>query len=240
MPLARIRDPVRIFRYAMFFDGVDDRVNVGHGESVNIVYSITVEAWVMFLRLPSLDRYSGVLGKTYFDYKGYNIQTGPNTGKLYFTIGTGSAWLSAVSNTVFNIGGFYHVVGLFDGSALRLYTNTALDGSPVPYSGTIAQDPTKDLMIGMVPDGITKFVNALIPSVRIYSRALSESEISWNYNNPNNPVRKGLALWLQAHPDNIRDIDGDGVLEWLDLSGYNNHGKIYGATLVKLIRDPVR
>jgi hypothetical protein len=240
MPLARIRDPVRIFRYAMFFDGVDDYVNVGRGESVNIVYSITVEAWMMFLRLPSLDRFSGVLGKTYFDYKGYNIQTGPRTGKLRFTIGTGSTWLNAESNTVFNIGVFYHVVGLFDGSALRLYTNTVLDGSPVSYSGTIAQDPAKDLVIGMVPDGTTKFVNALIPLVRIYSRALSESEIRFNYSNPGTPIRNGLVLWLQAHPDNIRDIDGDGVLEWLDLSGYGNHGKIYGARLVELIRTPVR
>jgi hypothetical protein len=76
--------------------------------------------------------------------------------------------------------------------------------------------------------------------VLIYSRPLSDSEITWNYSNPDNPIRNGLVLWLQAHPDNIRDIDGDGVLEWLDLSGYGNHGKIYGATLVKLIRDPVR
>jgi hypothetical protein len=74
----------------------------------------------------------------------------------------------------------------------------------------------------------------------IYSRILSETEISWNYVNPDNPIRNGLVLWLRAHPDYIKDIDGDGVLEWIDLSGFNNHGKIYGATLVKLIRDPVR
>ena len=45
-----------------------------------------------------------------------------------------------------------------------------------------------------------------------------------------------MVLWLQAHPDYIRDIDGDGVLEWVDLSGYNNHGKIYGAQLVELVK----
>jgi hypothetical protein len=47
-------------------------------------------------------------------------------------------------------------------------------------------------------------------------------------------------LWLQAHPDYIKDIDGDGIPEWIDLSGYGNHGKIYGAQLVQLIKTPAR
>jgi hypothetical protein len=74
----------------------------------------------------------------------------------------------------------------------------------------------------------------------IYTRDLSDSEIAWNFNYPDNPVRNGLYVWLQAHPSYVKDIDGDGVLEWIDLSGFGNHGKIYGATLVQLIRDPVR
>jgi hypothetical protein len=74
----------------------------------------------------------------------------------------------------------------------------------------------------------------------IYSRALSDSEILWNYQHPDSPVRDGLVLWLQADPAYIRDIDGDGVPEWVDLSGNNNNGKIYGARLVQLIKPPAR
>jgi len=74
----------------------------------------------------------------------------------------------------------------------------------------------------------------------VYSRVLSDSEIAWNYRNPDNPVRNGLIVWLQADPQYIMDIDGDGVLEWVDLSGSGNHGKIYGARLVELIRAPMR
>jgi len=47
-------------------------------------------------------------------------------------------------------------------------------------------------------------------------------------------------LWLKADPQYVKDIDGDGILEWIDLSGYGNHGKIYGAQLVQLIKTPVR
>jgi len=75
---------------------------------------------------------------------------------------------------------------------------------------------------------------------RAYSRALSDSEIRQNYSCPENPVRDGLVLWLHAGPAYVKDIDNDGVLEWIDLSGYNNHGKIYGATLVQLIKSASR
>jgi len=72
-------------------------------------------------------------------------------------------------------------------------------------------------------------------------KALSDSEVEWNYKYPDNPIRDKLFVWLRADPNNIRDIDGDGVLEWIDLSGYNNHGKIYGgAQLVQPVKSAIR
>ena len=56
----------------------------------------------------------------------------------------------------------------------------------------------------------------------ICSRALSEDEIRHNMVYPWSPVRDGLRVWLFAHPDYVRDIDGDGILEWIDLSGNSN------------------
>jgi hypothetical protein len=79
-----------------------------------------------------------------------------------------------------------------------------------------------------------------ISQILVYSRVLSGSEISWNYLYPDNPVKNGLVLWLQADPAYIKDIDNDGILEWIDLSGYGNHGKIYGAQLVQLVKTPAR
>jgi len=76
--------------------------------------------------------------------------------------------------------------------------------------------------------------------LRVYSRAIEDWEIEHNFRYPYSPVRDGLELYLLAHPDYIRDIDGDGVLEWIDLSGKNRHAKIYGATLVELIKPPAR
>jgi len=71
--------------------------------------------------------------------------------------------------------------------------------------------------------------------LRIYrDKALNENEIKHNFYHLNDPARDGLVLWL--HWDSI-DI---GAGKWYDKSGYGNHGTIYGATLVDVIRKPVR
>ena len=75
---------------------------------------------------------------------------------------------------------------------------------------------------------------------RVYSRVLDDWEIEHNFRYPYDPVRRDLEVYLLAHPDYIRDIDGDGVLEWIDLSGKGRHAKLYGARLVELVKPPAR
>jgi hypothetical protein len=70
-------------------------------------------------------------------------------------------------------------------------------------------------------------------NILIYSRALSDSEIIHNMSNPNNPIRNGLVLWLDA-----RACDTSKNICW-DLSGNGNHGTMYGVQIVSL-SNPVR
>jgi hypothetical protein len=234
MPLSPAR-VLRQFRYAMFFDGVDDYVRVP-----NFLFSpdFTVSFWV----------YSLLRGNVWATYFGnadvvakYNLWMrnnyyGPAPNMQFSFFGTDK---NEYSSDVFAIStGWNHIVVTKSGLTIALYTNNVLrQRFNIPYDINYV---SRDLVIAY-PNGygagyLRGFMNQFI----IYSRALSDSEIQWNYVNPDNPVRDGLVLWLRAHPDYVKDIDGDGLLEWLDLSGYGNHGKIYGATLVKLIRDPVR
>jgi len=65
-------------------------------------------------------------------------------------------------------------------------------------------------------------------NILIYSRALSASEINHNMSNPNNPIRDGLVLWLDARAcDTSKNI-------CYDLSGNNNHGTMYNVSIVTL------
>jgi len=158
---------------------------------------------------------------------------GINYGKEYLVLGNREYY-----NTDVIADGTFHFIGF---SRTR-YQNVILfwDGKTTAFS-----DPgydmrnTQNIYIGSVK-GSDRFFQGYITQVLLYSRALSDSEIQWNYQYPDKPIRNGLVLWLQADPQYIKDVDGDGILEWIDLSGYNNHGKIYGAQLVQLIKTPAR
>jgi hypothetical protein len=234
MPLSPAR-VLRTFRYAMYFDGVDDYVGVSRSPSLN-VSSISIFMWVyQFRYYPSWGEY--------LDRNDY-YALGLINGQVY-------SWLrlptrSRVGATVLPPYQWIFIGVTYDGVTRKHYANGQLDAQWVE-NAPLALYNSLRLIIGANANDTdtsvvapSSFKQTYIAQTLIYSRALSDSEVQWNYVNPDNPVRDGLVLWLQAHPDYIKDIDGDGLLEWIDLSGFNNHGKIYGATLVKLIRDPVR
>jgi len=62
----------------------------------------------------------------------------------------------------------------------------------------------------------------------VYNRSLTAQEVAgWR---PEAPPGGDLVMHYYAHPQFVRDVDGDGVLEWLDLSGNGRHAKLRGAT----------
>jgi len=234
MPLPP-RRVLRTFKYAMYFNGVNAYVvNTGFNWSV-LQNGFTIAMW-----LNTFDRDSEILThytapQGYFtvrylmDYKRVGIVTRSTDTYEYFeSFVSGSrtppnVWNSAVV-TWDTVQACWYVNGVFD----RCSSDTRT-GKGMNYTG---------FYIGRRLN--VNYYQGYVSQLLIYSRVLSSDEIQWNYQYPDSPVRNGLVLWLQAHPDYVKDIDGDGVLEWLDLSGYNNHGKIYGAQLVQLIKTPVR
>jgi|GEM_PF-1783176 len=73
-----------------------------------------------------------------------------------------------------------------------------------------------------------------ISVVKIYNRALSDSEIKYLNSNPFEPLDKDH-LVLDLTPASIDMANG----KWWDLSGKGNHGTIYNATEVKLTEPEV-
>jgi hypothetical protein len=234
MPLSASRVPKQ-FKYAMYFDGVDDYVSVPRSPSLNPT-SISIFTWVYQLQYyPSWGVY---LDRN--DYYALGLENGVVWSwlRLPITDRTGATRLPL--NQWLFIGVTY------DGVVRKHYANGLLDAQWTENAPLGIYDSVR-LIIGANANDTTTtvvspnyFKNTYIAHVLIYSRALSDSEVQWNYNCPDNPIRNGLVLWLQADPAYVKDIDGDGILEWLDLSGYGNHGKIYGAQLVQLIKSHLR
>ena len=234
MPLSPSRIS-RIFRYAMYFDGVDDYVQINDNPSLNPSSEISIMLVFAILRtdrdLPIVDK------RAVNDWpKAYNVYWEYLYKCISFQIN--GVWFRSSQFTSINT--FVHYSASYSQSqgVVKIYLNGSLD-KQYSYNSNIITT-TYPLWIGDVYPGFPRKFNGYIAQVLIYSRALSDSEIRWNYQYPDNPVRNSLVLWLKADPQYVKDIDGDGILEWIDLSGYNNHGKIYGAQLVQLVKSAIR
>jgi hypothetical protein len=219
----------------MYFDGVDDYVSLF---TTNFP-SLTIMIWAR-LATPAWPSpsYRAIVSK----------------GWSYASNGVGGIYVAGFND----YGGTFrdsagNVVSVWSSNAPSLYESfrgIAVTSEFKFYvDGVLLSSPTRvnplntnthPWNIGRDPMQTSRVFPGYVAQVLFYSSVLSYSEIAWNYQYPENPIRDGLVLWLKADPTYIKDIDGDGVLEWIDLSGNNNHGKIYGAQLVQLAKTPVR
>jgi hypothetical protein len=234
MPLAASR-VLRTFRYAMLFDGVDDSVFIADNSSLRhrtftvFVYAY-MTAWAggqqgLFYKTGSAPGYWMFL-EVNAPAHGYRVR------HILYDASTGASYGYYMDYRALT---WFSTALVYDGLNAYSYLNAS-----IMNTGSLSIDMTKNtnpIRIGF-PLGNPNPV--LVFTQLYYSRALSRGEVLWNHAYPENPIRNGLVLWLQADPQYVKDIDGDGVLEWVDLSGFGNHGKIYGATLVRLTKTPTR
>ena len=152
------------------------------------------------------------------------------TGRSIVYADTNGYWASyfggsTLESTVAVDKGKYTLIHLrYDSSVLKFYINTEPDAED---KRGVDEGKVGNLLIGMHKQN-TYFFNGFIVFVRIYNRALSESEIKHNFENPYMPVSDGLVLWL------LMD-EGKGDVVY-DKSGNGNDGTIYGA---EWVRSPV-
>jgi hypothetical protein len=219
----------------MSFDGVDDYVSLPRV----VQDDFTIECWVKTTQTAATGHWWR--GRGLVDGEVFGIVNDFGTALVgrKFAFGTGNPDITITSIKDINDSIWHHCTAtrVKNTGTLKVYVDGALENASLGGTQSLTSPPR--LTIGCLQVNLNYF-NGLIAEVRIYNRALSASEIQWNYQNFYNPVSDGLVLCFIADPQYIRDIDGDGRLEWIDLSGYNNHGKIYGATLVDLYKAPVR
>lgn len=190
---------------AYSFDGVDDYINIPRSDSIEPANSLTVSAWV---NPDDVSSWHQIITKRFSEsndpYNSYILTTSNDgaSNKWLFAVSNGSAGSQTLLNSTDTIASnaWSYIVGTYDGSAMNFYINGALVGSTLK-TGDIGYSDLS-LRIGRAIGGVQSF-KGNIDDIRIYNRALTESEIQTLFSTSNPKV----------------DTDGDGIFDDGDGNG---------------------
>jgi hypothetical protein len=233
MPLTPTRT-MGAFGYAMAFNG-GDYVEVQHSD----VLTWDTSNFTVCIRLSFFSRsdsYAGVFNKGRWGEAGWALSSEKDLSGFAFVNHFMQRKYYTSTQTALLRYRVVHLAFVRRGTEWLWFIDSTVNASG---SLTDFKKDTYSLTIMGEPH-INRWVGGRVYDIHIYNNDLTPEEIKQIYYNPLNPTKDGLVLWFVAYPSYVRDVDGDGVLEWVDLSGYGNHGKIYGARLVELVKAPVR
>lgn len=171
------------FGGAFQYDGIDDFLDCGTGESLEFSDEITLSAWVYS---DNYDDHMGILTRPHiFNWFLYVARRNPRL------------WVRHPNNTLASQGSdsnldidstWYHVAAVYDDSEQKIYfyLNGEPDGNGT-YPDKMYNVTWRSLSIGRCYYGTGYQWNGLIDEVAVWNRALSAEEISDVYNN-NSPI----------------------------------------------------
>jgi hypothetical protein len=171
------------FGTGLVLDGVNDRADAPSSASLNANGSaISVAAWVKlenqngWQQILVKIKESGAFTAPYFAWHlfGGPDGTGTQWTPMFQLANTSEASVNAASSVNVNYGEWVHLVGVYDGTAVRIYVNGVERGS-APQTGNILSY-TQPLYVGA--HGLPgEFARGVIDEVRVYSQALSASQV---------------------------------------------------------------
>jgi hypothetical protein len=163
------------------FDGTNDSMTVADNATIEpTTGSFSLEAWVY----PTSSSTSQIIiAKTDGGLAaqwGYGLRL--VAGDLRFDVGDGSD-SSHISVALLTLNTWHHVIAVYDNRAdghYKIYLNSVVEASaPRPYSSI--RNTTAPLSIGLFPS-FNQWFEGRIGEVRYYGKALSEQEVTNNFN----------------------------------------------------------
>jgi hypothetical protein len=161
------------------FDGADDYVDLGTKTTFNLGgagKTFSINLWFN----PRLwtSAWQALITKGDTSWRVHRYQS-DSPVKLAFGT-SGLSVLDTFTSTIFTTNTWYNVVCVYDGTSKKIYVNGSLD-SNVNVSGVLANN-SQPVYIGENAEASGRDFNGNISNVQIYNRALSQTEITQNYN----------------------------------------------------------
>ena len=158
------------------FDGVGDYVGVGNGTIFDFsTNDFTISVWAKAI-VGITGR--GIINKGGWGSVGYAIQEAYSPANRYYFVVRDSAGYKAVALPLYQTWDWTHIVCIKTTNHLEVWINGAMVNQ---YNGVIGSlsNPTRNLEIGRSFNPY--YFNGFIDDVRIYSQALSQSQIQQHY-----------------------------------------------------------
>jgi len=157
--------------HSMEFDGVDDYIDLGTDSSLEPASALSVSAWVK--RDASLVNYSGIVQSQKDTNNDGWAMVGTSANKVRFYLWATLGMAYAEIDSAITIDTWYHILGTWDGSTIRLYVNGVLQSTTgsaadIDYPTT----PNENAKIGQY--ALAEF-SGNIDDVSIYSTDKSSS-----------------------------------------------------------------
>ena len=173
---------------AVSLDGVNDFVELGNPTLLQLTGSMTVSAWVNSAVFPSDD--AAIVSKRANSKVGWQLDTtvdrGPRTIGFKLTNSSGGD-MFRYGATALLANTWYHVTGVYNAasSQLHVYLNGQLDDGTLLGTVTSTQrNSSVNVNIGRRPGSSSNNFNGRLDDVRIYNRALTQTEIQADMNAP--------------------------------------------------------
>jgi hypothetical protein len=229
---------------SIVFDGVDDYVSVSGITSPVGVSDFSIDVWVKLNSIPSSNPRIISLGSDNNNYFNVGTYGGGSPGAydtFWFEIKKSGSYYGGFwnSNRKYMTGGWYNLVGTSINSSNTM--NFYINGIPVSGTGVIGGGPSlyNTMLVGAHTLPPYQSLNALIPEIKYYNRALSPSEILQNYQAQlptivgENFITNGLVLYLDAGYRSSYPTTGT---TWNNVSGVSGgtntlvNGPVYSGT----------
>jgi hypothetical protein len=163
---------------ALSFNGTSSWVTVADAAALDLTNGVTLEAWV---NPTNLSGWRTVILKEAPNGLAYSLYANDNSPWPAATINTGAIDRNVPGTTQLPLNAWTHLAMTYDGAALRLYVNGVQAGVLATTGSMITT--TGALRIGGNMAWGEHFAG-VIDDVRVYSRALTASEITQDMNRP--------------------------------------------------------
>ncbi len=165
------------------FDGSDDWINCGNGETFDITDSITLEAWVS-RSSDGFGNYPSIISRAGNNYNRYQLRYKPADNVAQFFLGDDTVYTVISTNGDLSLNEWIHLVSTWDGTNMKLFVN----GVQQTDTNTFTSSPSlayETLELARYTD-INYFAGG-IDEVRISNVNRSSCWISTEYNNQEDP-----------------------------------------------------